>query len=247
MFHIELQKISKDFNTSGKIISNLDLKIERGEFVTLLGPSGSGKSTLLRLIAGLDKVNSGTLIIRQDKKFDQGFVFQESSLMPWRSVTENVALPFELAKSPINYSRIQSVLQLVGLEDAANLFPHELSGGMKMRTSLARALLLEPSLLLLDEPFASLDEGLRFTLSQELRKIWLKTKMSVVLVTHSLSEATFMSNRALILSKKPANFVADIKIDLPTERNLNLRTDILYLQALENITNQYRNHHNVVL
>lgn len=241
--HIELKNVTKRFSKSGTVLKDISLQIQRGEFVTLLGPSGSGKSTLLRMIAGLETPENGSVKVQRLKKYDCGYVFQDPALMPWRTVNENVALPLQLANIQNTHSRVQLALELVGLKNAGELFPHELSGGMKMRASLARSLILEPDLLLLDEPFSALDEILRFSLAQELRKIWLNKKITIVLVTHSLAEATLMSNRALVISQKPATIELDLQVDLPNERPVTLRTDTRYTIELERISEAYRKIH----
>lgn len=240
MASIVLKSLSKSFEHSGQILHDFNLSVEKGEFLTLLGPSGSGKSTLLRLIAKLEEPDNGDCHI---ERLNCGYVFQDSSLMPWRTVAENILLPLELLNKSKDYKALHSILELVGLKEASNLFPHELSGGMKMRVSLARSLVLEPDLLLLDEPFSALDESLRFLLSMELRNIWLKKNMTIVLVTHSLAEATLMSNRVLVLSKKPAHVVADIPICLPKERSYKMRTEPQYLEELNKVLTSYRHEH----
>lgn len=237
--HIEIQNLSKSFSKSGIVLQNLSLTIQKGEFVTLLGPSGSGKSTVLRLVAELDSSTSGSINIIHSKKFDCGYVFQDSSLLPWKTVYENVALPLALSKSSTQSSKIQQALELVGLSKDSHLLPHELSGGMKMRTSIARSLVLEPDLLLLDEPFSALDENLRLDLAFELRKIWQIKKMTVILVTHSIAESTFMSNRTLILSKRPSAIASDITINLPDARTSALRAQDIYFHEIQKVTQAY--------
>lgn len=235
--HIQLKNVSKSFTSSGQILREIDLDIRAGEFVVLLGPSGSGKSTLLRMIAGLDRCTSGEVQVNESSRFDKGFVFQDPHLMPWKNITENVALPLELMGIGIE-ERNQKAMQAlgkVGLVNAAKLFPVELSGGMKMRASLARALVGQPNLLLLDEPFAALDEQTRFQLAEELRKLWKQYALTVVFVTHSLHEACFLGERVIILSKKPAGIQADIKIELPVERTNKIRTENIFSEQLKKI------------
>jgi len=239
---VEFKNISKSFGSSGKIIDDLSFSIPQGQFVTLLGPSGSGKTTLLKFIADLDEPTSGSVIKSPLLKHEKGYVFQESHLMPWKRVHENVALPLELlGEEPRTIeSRVKETLELVGLTPAKNLFPHELSGGMKMRASLARALVSKPKLLLLDEPFSSLDEFTRYHLAEELRRIWIQTKMTVIFVTHSISEATFISNRALVFATRPLKIVADLPINLGLERPNQLLVEPEFGIALKSLYDAFQ-------
>lgn len=234
---IVLDDVSKSFSASGKVLNNINFQINHGDFVVLVGPSGSGKSTLLRMIAGLESVSSGKIKYDEECKADRAFVFQEAHLMPWRTLKENVGLPLELLGKPEKERRakVMAALHSVGLEKAADLFPHELSGGMKMRGSLARALVVEPKLLLLDEPFAALDEETRFRLGEELRELWLKNSMTVIFVTHSLHEACFLGERLIVLSKKPAVISAEIKVELPKVRSNLIRTEMIFSEQLKKI------------
>ena len=218
-------------------LDGIDLEIEKGSFVALLGPSGCGKSTLLRLISGLETVSRGTLAVEcaSAKSSDKpstgiGFVFQDAHLLPWRTVVENVALPLELCGVPGGEAERRALQNIadVELDEAARRFPDELSGGMRMRVSIARALVTEPSLLLLDEPFAALDELTRQRLDERLRELWARRRMTVVFVTHSLSEAVFLAERALVMSRRPGRVVLDRAIDLPFERRGSLRTDVAF-------------------
>lgn len=235
--HISFEMVSKSFAGGGEIISRINLTIDKGEFVVLLGPSGSGKSTLLRLIAGLETETSGVIIRRQANSFDKAFVFQDAHLMPWRTLKENIELPLELMAVPADERSRRSLaaLSLVGLETFDDFFPAELSGGMKMRASLARALVVQPELLLLDEPFAALDELTRFRLAEELRQLWLKYKMTIIFVTHSLQEACFLGERILALSSKPAQITAEIKIELPENRKNSVRTEPIFNEQIKKI------------
>lgn len=234
---IVLENVSKTFAATGEVLSNINLKINHGDFVVLLGPSGSGKSTLLRLLAGLDSATSGTVKFDQQGKADRAFVFQEAHLMPWRDLKDNVSLPLELFGMPEPERNLNALaaLRLVGLEAAAALFPNELSGGMKMRGSLARALVAQPKLLLLDEPFAALDEETRFRLSEDLRTLWLNNSMTVVFVTHSLHEACFLGERIFALSKRPAGISNEIRIELPKTRTNSIRTEMIFSEQLKKI------------
>lgn len=227
---IHIENLSKTF-PKRLVIKDLNLDIEAGSFVSIVGPSGCGKSTLLRLIAGLDVPTSGKLQITSPGAAKSiSFVFQDPNLLPWRTVTENIGLPFELDFSLRKLSLndkgrlIKEVLEKVKLEDSAALFPHELSGGMKMRVSLARSLVSSPKLLLMDEPFAALDEITRFEMQNQIRELWLKEKMTIIFVTHSLFEAAFLSERIIMLKGVGAQKVLDQKLNLPMIRNEDLRT-----------------------
>jgi NitT/TauT family transport system ATP-binding protein len=229
---IEFNSVSRSFPKSGMVLERINFRIKPGEFVVLLGPSGSGKSTLLRLAAGLDKPNQGS-VEGVDNSTNLAFVFQESHLLPWRTVHENVRLPFELSRSAIAASAVSQSLEKFGLKDAAHLYPAALSGGMKMRASLARALVTNPQVLLLDEPFAALDEPSRFELQVHLRKLWLAQNMTILFVTHSLAEAAFLGDRALVLSGRPARVVADIQNPLPESRTDQLRLEAPYWEHVK--------------
>jgi NitT/TauT family transport system ATP-binding protein len=205
-------------------IDRVDLDVAPGEFVALLGPSGCGKSTLLRLVAGLDPPDGGE--VDADRR-SLAFVFQDAHLLPWRTVLANVALPLELAGAPgpTRLAEARAAIEQVGLADAIDRRPAELSGGMRMRVSLARALVTRPRLLLLDEPFAALDELVRLRLDDQLRALWRSMGMTVIFVTHSMSEAAYLAERAVVLSPRPARIVAERRIDLPRERNAETRSD----------------------
>jgi NitT/TauT family transport system ATP-binding protein len=211
-------------------LDGVSLDVGHGDFLSLLGPSGCGKSTLLRLIAGLETPSSGTIAWPDGKPVpgDIGFVFQEPTLMPWASVADNVRLPLRLTRRRAMPADIQAVLDLVGLRDFAGAYPRELSGGMKMRAALARALVTQPRLLLLDEPFAALDEITRFKLNEDLLRIWRERRCTVIFVTHSVFEAAFLSQRVAVMSPRPGRIVAEEAIDLPALRVAELRTDAAY-------------------
>ncbi|WP_413556988.1 ABC transporter ATP-binding protein [Bdellovibrio sp. HCB209] len=224
---IQLTNLKKSFGTKD-VLKSFNLQIAESSFLSLVGPSGCGKSTVLRLIAGLENPTSGEVHNSQANHF--GYVFQDANLLPWKTVFENVALPFEISpelkaisKSEIK-SRVLSTLKKVNLEGSEDLFPHQLSGGMKMRASIARALVTNPKLLLMDEPFAALDEFTRFQMQKQLRDLWMSEGITVLFVTHSLSEAVFMSERVVLLGKSGGNIVLDQKLDLPKQRNDELRT-----------------------
>jgi len=223
---VELEGVRRVFDQKHVVIAGMDLRIDTGEFLALLGPSGCGKSTLLRMIARLDEPDSGRIRTEPNlDRFHTAFVFQDAHLLPWRNVLDNAALPLELmgvAKTKREESA-RAALEQVGLLQALDRYPAQLSGGMRMRVSLARALVTEPRLLLLDEPFAALDEITRFHLDMQLRELWHRRGMTVIFVTHSVSEAAFLANRAVVLGG------GAIKLDriseLPDLRNNELRSD----------------------
>lgn len=237
---IEFRDVRRTFRAVGLVIDRLNLVIKSGEFISFLGPSGCGKSTALRLMAGLDQPEAGEVRIgAQD--VSRGFVFQDSHLLPWKSVLDNVALPMLLMKESIEKSRqmAHEALGQVGLEDAVEMYPNQLSGGMKMRVSVARALVTRPKLLLLDEPFAALDEITRHKLQDDLRRLWAEHRMTVVFVTHSVSEAVYLSDRVVVFSKRPARIVLDRALALPRDRVPKLRTDHHFSQELETIGTEF--------
>lgn len=218
-------------------LDGIDVDLVEGSFTAILGPSGCGKSTLLRLVAGLDAADSGVVQVdgvdpavhlaraRQDVRAPVGFVFQDAQLLPWRTALDNVALPLELRGTGRALAREQARIALgeVELDEAIGRYPQELSGGMRMRVSIARALVTQPRLLLLDEPFAALDEQTRQRLDERLRAVWDCHRMTILFVTHSLAEAVFLADRAIVLSPGPARIVMDRAIDLPHRRSSSLR------------------------
>jgi NitT/TauT family transport system ATP-binding protein len=221
----------------------MDLRVEAGEFLAVLGPSGCGKSTLLRIIARLAEPDAGSIVMEPaGERFQTAFVFQDAHLLPWRNVLENAALPLELmgVARAERHERARAALEQVSLQDALDRYPAQLSGGMRMRVSLARALVTEPRLLLLDEPFAALDEITRFHLDVQLRELWQRRGMTVIFVTHSISEAAFLANRAVVMARRGGAIKLDRTLALPAERNNELRGDArlgqemkLLLEAIE--------------
>ncbi len=230
---VVLEHLGKRFGEGAPVLDDVNATIAKGEFVALLGASGCGKSTLLRLVAGLDRADAGTLSFSPPLERTGGerapiaYVFQDAHLLPWRSVLDNAALPLELTgvSKPERQAAARAVLEHVGLGDATARYPAELSGGMRMRVSLARALVTHPRLLLLDEPFAALDELTRGRLDDQLRALWRKLGMTVLFVTHSISEAAYLAERAVVLSRRPARVVLDRTLELPAERGASLRTE----------------------
>jgi NitT/TauT family transport system ATP-binding protein len=222
---VSIRNVRREFANGVVALQDVSVEVRPGEFLAVLGPSGSGKSTLLRLIAGLDKPQGGTIATGGDGHA-VAYVFQDAHLLPWRTVVDNVALPLELKGIPKaeRLRRARAVTEQVGLTDAAERYPAQLSGGMRMRASLARALVTDPSLFLLDEPFAALDEITRHRLDEQLRELWARRRMTVVFVTHSINEAAFLAQRAVVLSRRPARVLLDRRIELPEARAEELRT-----------------------
>jgi NitT/TauT family transport system ATP-binding protein len=229
---VTLHGVEKTFEGGVRALSPISLEVGAGEFVSVLGPSGCGKSTLLRMIAGLEKPSAGT--IKCDKSAKIAFVFQDAHLLPWRNVLQNVVLPLELMhrEGSSRATAAREALSQVGLSDAINRFPAQLSGGMRMRVSLARALVTEPDLLLLDEPFAALDEITRQKLDEQLRELWLSRGMTVIFVTHSIGEAAYLSERAVVMSKRPGRVVLDHRVDLPSVRPASLRGEAIFAREM---------------
>jgi NitT/TauT family transport system ATP-binding protein len=235
---LSLQKISKSYSNGTIALENLDLTIAQGEFVSIVGASGCGKSTVLRLIAGLEKASSGEInwLDRQAQQ-ELAFVFQEAALMPWTTVLENIRLPLKLAGiSPLQAKRrCQEAIALVGLQDFEHNYPRQLSGGMKMRVSIARALVTQPRVLLMDEPFGALDDITRSKLNSDLLSLWQQQQWTVAFVTHNISEAVFLSNRVIVMAARPGRVVADLSIDAPYPRTEDFRTSSLCNQYCREI------------
>jgi NitT/TauT family transport system ATP-binding protein len=223
---LQLDRVRRSFPGGPTVIADLSLKVDAGEFLAILGPSGCGKSTLLRMVARLLPPDSGS-IATSPAQPRTAFVFQDAHLLPWRSVLDNAALPLELQgiDREKRYAAARAELAQVGLADAEQRYPAQLSGGMRMRVSLARALVTGPSLLLMDEPFAALDEITRFNLEVQLRDLWRARGMTVLFVTHSISEAAFLANRAIVLARRGGAVILDRRIELPPERTHALRSD----------------------
>ena len=229
---LSLSAIGKTFANGTRALDHLDLDIARGEFVSLLGPSGCGKSTALRIIAGLERADQGKLTWGASKP-DIGFVFQDPTLMPWANVFDNVFLPLRLkgvARAEAQ-PKIEAALARVGLADFAHHMARELSGGMKMRASIARALVMQPTLLLMDEPFAALDEITRHRLNRDLLSLQAELGMTVIFVTHSVYESAFLSSRICVFAPRPGRIVETIHVAEPTARTEAFRLSAPYLGA----------------
>ena len=214
---VEARSAGKTFPDGTRALAPVDLAVRKGEFLSLLGPSGCGKSTLLRMMAGLLAPSEGQVRAASGKL---GYVFQDPTLMPWATVHANVRLPLELARQNprVMDERVAKALAAVGLEDAAGRRPRELSGGMRMRVSLARALVDEPALMLMDEPFGALDEITRGRLDADLLQLWRARGLTVVFVTHSIYEAVYLSTRVVVMSQSPGRIVGELCIDEPQPR-----------------------------
>ena len=221
---VSVRHVSKRFSNGTLALSDLSLDIMPGEFVSLLGPSGCGKSTALRIIAGLGGTTEGTVHwpAAQDGAHGGkiGFVFQEPTLMPWRTVLGNVRLPLTLAGIAAGAARDRalSALETVGLRDFAAAYPRQLSGGMKMRVSIARALVTNPTILLMDEPFAALDEITRQKLNDDVLRLWQEAGLTVVFVTHSVYEAAYLSSRVVVMGARPGRIIGNLALDRPWPR-----------------------------
>jgi NitT/TauT family transport system ATP-binding protein len=231
---VSLRDVGKVYANGIVALERLDLDIRRGEFVSLLGPSGCGKSTALRIIAGLSEPSGGSVIWPQpdapQHAREIGFVFQEPTLMPWATVGRNVRLPLDLkhVDAATASPRVEAALARVGLADFAGVYPRELSGGMKMRVSIARALVTEPMLLLMDEPFAALDEITRFKLNDDLLSLWESLGKTVVFVTHSVFESVYLSSRIVVMTPRPGRVFTELAIDAPYPRDHRFRTSAEY-------------------
>ena len=208
------------------MLDGVDLRVRPGEVVSIVGPNGCGKSTLLRLLAGLLRPETGEIKIDgspvSGPSSTVGLVFQEARLLPWRTLADNISFPLDLAgiTTAEREDRVRAAIELTALEGFAGAFPDELSGGMAQRAALARALVTDPAVLLLDEPFSALDALTRERLDVELLALWERTRTTIVLVTHSISEAVFLSDRVLVMSSRPGNVVADIRVEAPRPRHL---------------------------
>ncbi len=232
---VALRDVGKEFSNGTRALAGLNLEVRPGEFVSLLGPSGCGKSTALRIIAGLSQPTDGVIEWSQAGNAAGGgsrigFVFQEPTLMPWATVFDNALLPLKLKGSAgsTGTDRVKAALERVGLAGFADSYPRELSGGMRMRVSIARALVTEPQLLLMDEPFAALDEITRFSLNDDLLKMWQALRTTIVFVTHSVFESVYLSSRIAVMAPRPGRIFTELAIDAPYPRDGYFRTSAEY-------------------
>jgi NitT/TauT family transport system ATP-binding protein len=243
---IDIDNLSLTFETNdGPVhaLSDIDLKIEEGDFVSFIGPSGCGKTTLLRVIADLERPTAGSITVNgvspEEARLNRayGYVFQAAALYPWRTIAKNVALPLEIMglSREEQQQRIQKNMELVNLAGFEKKYPWQLSGGMQQRASIARALAVEPDLLLMDEPFGALDEIVRDHLNEQLLQLWAKTNKTVVFVTHSIPEAVFLSTKIVVLCPRPGRIYDVIESDLPRDRNLDIRETPEFLKIAHRV------------
>jgi NitT/TauT family transport system ATP-binding protein len=247
---IEVQNVSMRYQSSEGTVVALDSinhKIAPGRFVVLVGPSGCGKSSLLMMMAGLRTATEGTITcdgkaINEPNPDLVGVVFQEANLYPWLTSQKNVEFPLMLKKVPPEERerRALEALQLVGLEKFAQRYPHELSGGMRQRVSIARGLVQQPEVLLMDEPFAALDEQTRLSMGDELLRIWDRTKQTIVFVTHSLTEAVYLADEIVVMSARPGRIIDVVEVDLPRPRTLEMMSTEAFGQLRERVWRQIR-------
>jgi NitT/TauT family transport system ATP-binding protein len=242
---VSMRNVTKVFSNGTLALKDMSLDVERGEFLSLLGPSGCGKSTALRIIAGLGAASSGSIDWPTSKlnskgipQGDIGFVFQDPTLMPWSTVFGNVYLPLKLqgVGTAEARPRVMETLAAVGLADFADAYPRELSGGMKMRVSIARALVTKPKLLLMDEPFAALDEITRQKLNDDVLRLWRRSGVTVIFVTHSVFESAYLSNRIVVMKARPGQVYADIPLHTSTDRDANYRTSEEYRATTDRVS-----------
>ena len=243
---IALDGVTKRFRDAAVALENISLTVQRGEFITFLGPSGCGKSTLLKIVSGLSPASEGSVRVNgmtpENAREMMSFIFQDATLLPWRTVELNVGLGLELehAARPLRKERVARMLELVGLSHVASHYPRQLSGGMKMRVSIARALVSRPRILIMDEPFAALDEMTRDRLNEELLRLYAEQKWTVLFVTHSVSEAVFLSSRVVILAAHPGRVAHQVPIDLPWPRTAETRESLEFEEAVSHTSRLLR-------
>ena len=248
---VSIKGVSQRFGADGTVVTALegiDLDVPDGQFVSVVGPSGCGKSTLLSLVAGLRRPSTGAVFcdgepITAPMPRKVGMIFQEANLLPWLSAVDNVAFPLKLRRVPKLERRAAAarMLELTGLAGFEQKLPHQLSGGMKQRVSIARGLVQDPAVLLMDEPFASLDEQTRMLLGDELLRIWSETRKTVLFVTHSLNEAVYLADRVIVLSARPGRIVDDVAVDLPRPRTFAMTSGERFGVLKERIWQHIRN------
>jgi len=252
---ISIKNMTKKFKAADGLtvhaLDNVNLEVERGEFISLIGPSGCGKSTLLRIIADLIQPSSGTVTVNNKpaeqarKDRDYGFVFQSPTLYDWRTVGKNVQLPLEIMKHPKaeREQRAREMLQMVELADFEHKYPWQLSGGMQQRASIARALAFDADLLLMDEPFGALDEIVRDHLNEQLLVLWARTRKTICFVTHSIPEAVYLSTKIVVMSPRPGRVTDVIESTLPKERPLDIRESPEFLAIAHRVREGLRAGH----
>jgi NitT/TauT family transport system ATP-binding protein len=243
---IELKGVSKEFRISRDkrvmALSAMDLSIREGEFVALLGPSGCGKSTILHLVAGLDEPSTGAVLVeglppaQLQAKQQLGIAFQEHALLPWRTVEGNLQLPFQIAGREPDRKQIADLIELVGLRGFEGARPSQLSGGMRQRVSIARALCLSPKLLLLDEPFGALDAVTRRFMNLELQRIWQEKQITTILVTHTVEEAIFLADRVLVMSGRPGRVIRELHVPFARPRSVETMRQKEFHHLVDDLT-----------
>ncbi len=243
---IELEGVTKQFRSGALALQNVSIRVDKGEFVSLLGPSGCGKSTLLRLVSGLTPASAGSIAVNGMTPVNarelMSFIFQDATLLPWRTVEQNVGLGMELEHTARHARRdkVAKMLELVGLTHVAQRYPRQLSGGMKMRVSIARALVSRPRILLMDEPFAALDEMSRDRMNEELLRLYLEHHWTVMFVTHSVAEAVFLSTRIVILASHPGRVAHVVPVELEWPRTAETRLTVAYEAEVARISRLLR-------
>jgi NitT/TauT family transport system ATP-binding protein len=246
MARVEIRGVNKSYALNRRdsvlALKGVDLTIEDGEFVALLGPSGCGKSTLLHLVAALEEVSTGSILVDGEAPAllrDQhrlGIAFQEHALLPWLSIRANVALPFKIAGRPVDHARVQHLIDLAGLQGFAEARPSQLSGGMRQRAAIARSLSLEPTLLLLDEPFGALDAVTRRRMNLELQQIWLEKALTTLMVTHSVDEALFLADRVVVMSGRPGVIIETVAVPFSRPRSVEIMRSQQFHQMADHLT-----------
>lgn len=246
MAKVEIHGVSKSYALARRdsvlALKDVNLTIEDGEFVALLGPSGCGKSTLLHLVAALEDVSTGSILVDGESpallrdRHRLGIAFQDHALLPWLSVKANVALPFRIAGLPVDDDRVQHLIELAGLQGFEEARPSQLSGGMRQRAAIARSLCLEPTLLLLDEPFGALDAVTRRRMNLELQQIWLERSLTTLMVTHSVDEALFVADRVVVMSDRPGVIVEAIPVPFPRPRRTDCMRSEKFHQLIDHLT-----------
>lgn len=245
-----IDSINKSFTNNKEtqnVLKDISIKVNGGEFVTLLGPSGCGKTTLLTIVAGFKKADSGDIILNSEfvnkPGPDRGFVFQSYALFPWMSVKDNILYPMKMQKvaKDIQKTRLKELLELAQLEGKEKLFPHQISGGMKQRTAVVRALACKPEVLLMDEPLGAIDFHMRKSLQEELEQIWLKDKTTVLMVTHDVDEAVYLSDRVIVMSRNKGEIVGDISIDSERPRDRSSNEYAIFKDELTNLLTEAAN------
>lgn len=244
---LKIENINKtyaDDKNHNKVLENINIEIKAGEFVSLLGPSGCGKTTLLNIVGGFLNPDSGDILVNNNKVvkpgIDRAFVFQNYALFPWKTLAENIMFPMKQQKMVKEnmHAKLQELLEISDLSGKESLYPHQLSGGMKQRVAVMRALACNPEVLLMDEPLGAVDFQMRQTLQDELSRIWLKNRITAVMVTHDVDEAVYMSDRVIVMSRNKGQILTDMRIELPRSRDRNSSEYEAYKSSLTDILKQ---------